>query len=84
MSGRLLKKLRQNSYYKPLLRTLAELGIEEYRIAPPTGRGHPMLCFKHGGEHRIPLPGSPAGWSNAQHYLRNEIRRRIAASTAPS
>ena len=73
-----LSIIRRQAYYKPLLRTLDEFGIVDYSIEPPTGRGHAMLVFSAaGGEHRIPLPGTPSGYSSAENYLRNEIRRRV-------
>lgn len=75
--SRLLNKLRKHAYYKPMLATLEECGIVDFEILAPTGRGHPILkFFAHGGEHRIPLPGTPVGGA-AVKYVPVEIRRKV-------
>lgn len=74
---RIVSKLRKQAWFKPTMVLLDELGID-FEIVPPTGRGHAMLKFEAaGGQHRIPLPGSPSGFSEAEHYLAAEIRRRL-------
>lgn len=75
--NRLLRSLRRQDYFRPMLRTLAELGVEHFDILAPTGRGHPILTF-HNGRHpvRIPLPSSPKG-GIARHYIACEIRRAV-------
>lgn len=76
-----MTKLRKQAYFKPIMALLDELGLD-FEITPPRGRGHPILKFHAaGGEHRIPLPGSPSGGSEAEHYLANEIRRRVRGQT---
>ncbi|AKR54325.1 hypothetical protein XM25_00590 [Devosia sp. H5989] len=75
---RIMAKLRKQDYFKPIMALLEELGIEDYDITPPRGRGHAILKFNAaGGEHRIPLPGSPSSRSAAENYLSTEIRRRV-------
>lgn len=82
---RLIAKLRTKSFFRPLIAELERLGIVDYDILAPTGRGHPILKFQaENGEHRIPLPGSPSGGSDAKHYLVNEIRRRMTRSRQPA
>lgn len=74
---RILSLIRRQDYYKPMLATLAECGVEDFRILPPSGRGHAILAFKIGlAEHRVPLPGTPTGYSEATRYVPAEIRRR--------
>lgn len=74
---RILSKLRKQAWFKPTMSLLEDLGID-FEILPPRGRGHPILKFEAaGGEHRIPLPGSPSGGSEAEHYLAAEIKRRV-------
>lgn len=78
---RILSKLRKQAWFKPTMVLLDELGID-FEIVPPTGRGHPMLKFEAaGGQHRVPLPGSPSGGSEAEHYIANEIKRRVRGHT---
>ncbi len=80
--SRLLNKLRKHAYYKPMLLTLAECGITDFEILPPTGRGHPILkFFAHGGEQRIPLPGTPVGGA-AVKYIPVQIRRKVRGDIA--
>lgn len=75
---RVVTKLRKQAYFKPIMNLLKDLGLD-FQIVPPRGRGHAMLIFEAaGGQHRIPLPGSPSGSSEAEHYLAAEIRRRVA------
>lgn len=75
---RIMSKIRTQAYYEPMLITLEECGISEFEILPPTGRGHPILKFTHGGgEHRVPIPGSPSSTSKAGKYISNAIRRRV-------
>lgn len=70
--------IRRQDYYKPMLAALAEHGIVEYQISPPRGRGHPILSFvANGGEHRIPLPGTPSSTSAADEYIAQAIRHRV-------
>lgn len=78
---RILSKLRKQAWFKPTMTLLKDLGLD-FQIVPPRGRGHAMLKFEaNGGEHRIPLPGSPSGFSEAEHYLATEIRRRVQGRT---
>ena len=78
---RILSKLRKQAWFKPTMVLLDELGID-FEIVPPTGRGHAMLKFEAaGGQHRIPLPGSPTGFSAAENYLAAEIKRRVRGHT---
>lgn len=78
---RILTKLRKQAYFKPIMALLEELGIT-YEISPPRGRGHAILSFEAaGGQHRIPLPGSPSGGSEAANYLATEIKRRVRGLT---
>lgn len=75
---RILSLIRWQDYYKPMLAALVECGIEDYEISPPKGRGHAILAFRVGhSEHRIPLPGTPTGFSEAIKYVPAEIRRRV-------
>ena len=75
--SRLLNKLRKHDYYKPMLAALAECGIVDFQILAPAGRGHPILkFFAHGGEQRIPLPGTPTGGASTL-YIPAEIKRRV-------
>lgn len=78
---RIVTKLRKQTYFKPIMALLHDLGLE-FDIVPPRGRGHAILKFEaNGGEHRIPLPGSPSGGSEAAHYLATEIKRRVQGRT---
>lgn len=76
--NRLIQAIRRQAYYKPMLDELARNGIEDYEIVPPTGRGHPMLVFEMNSTRaRIPLPGSPTGFSAAIRYVPANIRQWI-------
>lgn len=76
--ARLINLIRRQAYYRPMLTTLADHRIVGWAIQPPTGKGHPMLVFNVGAHHiRVPLPGSPSGYSEAIFYIPAEIRRRI-------
>lgn len=78
---RVITKLRKQAYFKPIMALLRDLGLD-FEIVPPRGRGHAMLKFDAaGGQHRIPLPGSPSGGSEAEHYIAAEIRRRVEGRT---
>jgi hypothetical protein len=76
--NRLTNKLRQNHYYKPLIEALADLQITEYEIISKKGGGHPILALVINGEnHRMPLPNTPSGYSDAANYVVARLRRRV-------
>jgi hypothetical protein len=73
---RLISVIRRQAYYRPMLAALTACGIDQFAIVPPKGRGHPILeMVINGQSHRLPIPGSPSGGSEASHYIPAEIRR---------
>lgn len=80
MSGksRLMKTIRRQDYYRPMLACLTDLGIDDFEIVAPTGRGHPILRFDTDCVTiRIALPTTPGGGSEAKQYIPAEIRRAV-------
>jgi len=61
-----------------MLRALAEVGVRDFQILPPTGHGHPILTFDNGlTKVRIPLPCTPTGGSTlyVPRVIRQSMRR---------
>ena len=72
---RIIAKLRQHDYFKPMLLELEHAGITAYEILPPHGKGHAILAFERDGHRvRLPLPTSPAGDTR---YVLARIRRAL-------
>lgn len=73
---RLMRHLRRQDFYRPMLRALAEVGVRDFQILPPTGHGHPILTFDNGlTKVRIPLPSTPTSGSTL--YVPRAIRQSM-------
>ncbi len=79
--SRFLRTIRRQDFYKPMLRALAQAGVSEFEILPPTGLGHPILTFENGlTKVRIPLPSTPSGGSTT--YVPRAIRQSMRKAKA--
>lgn len=78
---RLVARLRQNDYWKPLLRALDEAGIARWELQDR--KPHPAIVFTYGGrEVRFTIPSTPRGGS--QEYVLANFRRRLREIGAAS
>ena len=75
MSSGLIKDVRTQHWFALVTQELNRLGLNDYEIAPPTGRGHPKLIVRHNGKvMTTPVPSSERG-SGDHKYLVARIRK---------
>lgn len=79
MTDRFILGVRSQHWFGLVSRTLGEMGISDWEVVPPRGRGHPKLVVRHGGKTlKTPVPCTERGGGDHK-YLINRIRKAFAA-----
>ena len=72
---KLINRLRTQHWYGLVSREFERLGITDWQVLKPTGRGHPKLVARINGRiFKTPVPSTERGGGDHK-YLVNRIRK---------
>lgn len=75
----LVKAMRTQHWFGLVTQELERLGICDWEICAPRGKGHPKLIVRHQGRTmQTPVPSSERGGGDHK-YLVNRIRKAFEA-----
>lgn len=84
MASNLLKGLRTQHWYGLVMRELDVLGVTDYELHEPRGRGHPKLVVRYNGKvFKTPVPSSERGGGDHK-YLVARLRKWFYEASSSS